>query len=110
MGQNNGGLYWRKAGECQFVVPRCWSRGDSNRRSSLAFSPLWERAEVQPFLGELLANVARYCAPPAPLPGDDLDAVPCTAGHSFCYISPCGDVYPCVQFPLPSGNNTASLN
>jgi len=25
-------------------------------------------------------------------------------GHSACYISPYGDVYPCVQFPLPSGN------
>ena len=30
--------------------------------------------------------------------------LPCSAGHSACYISPYGDVYPCVQFPLPSGN------
>ena len=35
---------------------------------------------------------------------DVLDQVPCSAGHSACYISPYGDVYPCVQFPLPSGN------
>src|SRR5207245_6399586 len=33
-----------------------------------------------------------------------LDEVPCSAGHTACYISPYGDVYPCVQFPLPSGN------
>lgn len=35
---------------------------------------------------------------------DVLDQVPCSAGHSACYVSPYGDVYPCVQFPLPSGN------
>jgi radical SAM protein with 4Fe4S-binding SPASM domain len=47
-----------------------------------------------------------FCAPPAG-PYDEKDAfdrVPCSAGHSSCYISPYGDVYPCVQFPLPSGN------
>jgi len=32
------------------------------------------------------------------------EALPCSAGHTACYISPYGDVYPCVQFPLPSGN------
>ena len=36
--------------------------------------------------------------------GDVMDAIPCSAGHSACYVSPYGDVYPCVQFPLPSGN------
>jgi AdoMet-dependent heme synthase len=35
---------------------------------------------------------------------DVMDAIPCSAGHSACYVSPYGDVYPCVQFPLPSGN------
>ena len=34
----------------------------------------------------------------------DLEGYSCSAAHSFCYISPYGDVYPCVQFPLPSGN------
>lgn len=33
-----------------------------------------------------------------------LDSLPCSAGHTACYVSPYGDVYPCVQFPLPSGN------
>jgi AdoMet-dependent heme synthase len=42
---------------------------------------------------------------PLPAPVTELDAdVPCSAGHSFCYISPYGDVFPCVQFPLPSGS------
>ena len=26
------------------------------------------------------------------------------ARATACYVSPYGDVYPCVQFPLPSGN------
>ena len=25
-------------------------------------------------------------------------------GHTACYITPYGDVFPCVQFPPPSGN------
>jgi radical SAM protein with 4Fe4S-binding SPASM domain len=32
------------------------------------------------------------------------DDIPCSAGHNSCYISPYGDVYPCVQMVLPSGN------
>ncbi len=31
-------------------------------------------------------------------------SVPCAAGHTACYISPYGDVFPCVQFPLLCGN------
>jgi len=53
---------------------------------------------------ELVGDVEEFCAPP-PVPGDDImDGLPCSAGHTACYISPYGDVFPCVQFPLPSGN------
>ncbi|MBI3667920.1 MAG: radical SAM protein [Acidobacteria bacterium] len=52
----------------------------------------------------LFGNVEEFCAPPAPVGDDVLDSLPCSAGHTACYISPYGDVYPCVQFPLPSGN------
>ena len=53
---------------------------------------------------ELVGNVEEFCAPP-PQPGNDvMDGLPCSAGHTLCYISPYGDVFPCVQFPLPSGN------
>jgi radical SAM protein with 4Fe4S-binding SPASM domain len=53
---------------------------------------------------ELVGNVEQFCAPPPP-PGEDvLDGFPCSAGHTSCYITPYGDVFPCVQFPLPSGN------
>ena len=30
--------------------------------------------------------------------------IPCSAGHNSCYISPYGDVFPCVQMPIPAGN------
>jgi AdoMet-dependent heme synthase len=49
-------------------------------------------------------DVDDFCAPPAAVNDDVLAEAPCSAGHSACYISPYGDVYPCVQFPLPSGN------
>jgi radical SAM protein with 4Fe4S-binding SPASM domain len=47
-----------------------------------------------------------FCNPAASGPADPdvLDSLPCSAGHIACYITPYGDVYPCVQFPLPSGN------
>jgi AdoMet-dependent heme synthase len=32
------------------------------------------------------------------------DDIPCSAGHNSCYISPYGDVLPCVQLPKPAGN------
>ena len=52
----------------------------------------------------LVPNMEEFCAPPAPTTDEDLEGYSCSAGHSFCYISPYGDVFPCVQFPLPSGN------
>ena len=54
--------------------------------------------------GELVGNVEEFCAPPRPVDDGDLDGLPCSASHTFCYISPYGDVFPCVQFPLPTGN------
>jgi len=52
----------------------------------------------------LVGNIADFCAAPAPVDEDALDSTPCSAGHTLCFISPKGEVYPCVQFPLPCGN------
>ena len=52
----------------------------------------------------VVGNVEEFCAPPPAADDDVMDGLPCSAGHTACYISPYGDVYPCVQFPLPSGN------
>ena len=61
---------------------------------------------------ELVDDAEDFCAPPAgPLDAEDaFDTMPCSAGHSSCYVSPYGDVYPCVQFPLPSGNVRADAS
>jgi AdoMet-dependent heme synthase len=51
----------------------------------------------------LVGNVEEFCAVPSP-DEDMLESLPCSAGHTSCYVSPYGDVYPCVQFPIPTGN------
>ena len=52
----------------------------------------------------LVGNVEEFCAPPSAPDEDILNGYPCSAGHTSCYITPYADVFPCVQFPLPSGN------
>lgn len=53
---------------------------------------------------ELVENADEFCAVPEAVADSALDNIACSAGHTYCYISPYGDVYPCVQFPLPCGN------
>jgi len=53
---------------------------------------------------DLVGNVEEFCAPPPPVDEDALEGYPCSAGHTACYVSPRGDVYPCVQFPITCGN------
>jgi radical SAM protein with 4Fe4S-binding SPASM domain len=52
----------------------------------------------------LVGDVDEFCALPGPVDDDIREGLPCSAGHTACYISPYGDVYPCVQFPLACGN------
>jgi radical SAM protein with 4Fe4S-binding SPASM domain len=54
--------------------------------------------------GDLVGDVDALCSPPKVGSGEVLDGIPCSAGHTACYISPYGEVSPCVQFPLPCGN------
>jgi radical SAM protein with 4Fe4S-binding SPASM domain len=44
------------------------------------------------------------CAPPPALDAQILSRYPCGAGHNAVYITPHGDVMPCVQFPMVCGN------
>jgi len=53
---------------------------------------------------EFVGNVKEFCAPVPTVDAGVLDDSTCSAGITSCYISPTGDVYPCVQFPLPCGN------
>ncbi len=52
----------------------------------------------------LVGDVEEFCAISTNPDEDALENLPCSAGHTSCYVSPYGDVYPCVQFPLPTGN------
>ena len=52
---------------------------------------------------ELVGDVEEFCTIPSP-DENALENLPCSASHTSCYVSPYGDVYPCVQFPLPTGN------
>jgi len=52
----------------------------------------------------LVGDVDEFCAIADPADESSLSALPCSAGHTTCYVSPYGDVFPCVQFPLPTGN------
>ncbi len=53
---------------------------------------------------EFVGSVGEYCAPTTTVDDDVLDGYSCSAGHTLVYISPFGDVFPCVQFPMPCGN------
>jgi radical SAM protein with 4Fe4S-binding SPASM domain len=47
-----------------------------------------------------------FCAPPSG-PVEEADAMqmlPCSAGHTAAYVSPYGEVFPCVQFPYKVGS------
>ena len=59
----------------------------------------------------LVGDVDEFCAIARPAGrGRTGQSLPCSAGHTACYVSPYGDVYPCVQFPLPTGNvRTAAI-
>jgi AdoMet-dependent heme synthase len=64
-----------------------------------------EPALRQLFRDELFVGDAEeFCAPPPDAGPDSLAALPCSAGHTSCYISPYGEFYPCVQFPISCGN------
>jgi len=52
----------------------------------------------------LVGDVQEFCAPPQNVGADIMEGYPCSAGHTFAYISPYGEVFPCVQFPLACGN------
>jgi radical SAM protein with 4Fe4S-binding SPASM domain len=52
----------------------------------------------------LVGNADVFCSPPVAADESTMDALPCSAGHTACYVSPYGEFYPCVQFPLSCGN------
>jgi len=51
-----------------------------------------------------VGNADEFCSPPAAMDEASKDSLPCSAGHTICYVSPYGELYPCVQFPYSCGN------
>lgn len=51
----------------------------------------------------LISQVSRSAKRPATLPQHG-QADPCQAGRSLAYVSPDGQVWPCVTFPMPFGS------
>src|ERR1017187_10046887 len=63
-----------------------------------------ERAEFYSDPAVLIGLEDNVCAKPAPVDDEVLNGHSCGAGHNSCYVSPQGDVTPCVQFPLVCGS------
>lgn len=51
-----------------------------------------------------LAGVVRDWCEADGLPRAVRDGLLCSAGHYSCYVSPRGELFPCIQLPLPCGN------
>jgi AdoMet-dependent heme synthase len=56
-------------------------------------------SEVPEFSSPLLGSTVS-----SGLESSAYDDIPCSAGHNSCYVSPYGDVFPCVQLPQAAGN------
>lgn len=52
----------------------------------------------------VVGDADEFCALPTAPDESSMESLPCSAGHTACYVSPYGDFYPCVQFPLACGN------
>ena len=52
---------------------------------------------------ELVGNSGEFCRPPASVDEDVMEGYSCSAGHSACYISPYGDVFPACSFRCRRG-------
>jgi radical SAM protein with 4Fe4S-binding SPASM domain len=85
------------------IDPTITPRMDGNR--SILNLGLDQKSLTQVFHDPaLLGDTEASCTLPSGPEEEALDSTPCSAGHTACYVSPYGDVYPCVQFPLPTGN------
>lgn len=88
-------------------------------------APLAHRATISSLLPVLQDSALHACHPQPGSPGaasgtgvpsalgnavssgienSAYEDLPCSAGHNSCYISPYGDVFPCVQLPQAVGN------
>jgi radical SAM protein with 4Fe4S-binding SPASM domain len=72
----------------------------STTKLSISAKELEELFHTEEFVGD----VGEFCAPVSTVDENVLDGYSCSAGHTLAYISPFGDIFPCVSFPMPCGN------
>ena len=89
--------------DAQFTIDPTITPHFTGDRSLLALGLQREQLSEVFHSGSMVGDVEAFCAI-SPVDEDLLDAIPCSAGHTACYVSPNGTLYPCVQFPLPCGN------
>jgi radical SAM protein with 4Fe4S-binding SPASM domain len=90
--------------EAEYTIDPTITPHLSRDRSILALNV--PRGELERIFRDetLVGDVACFTAPPGPVDDSILNGIPCSAGHTACYVSPYGELYPCVQFPLSCGN------
>ena len=87
--------------ECTRSIPTITPMMDGDR-SVLSLKINQEALRRSSAIRRLVGDADEFCARRGPADETDaLETLPCSAGHTACYVSPYGDVYPCVQFPLP---------
>jgi radical SAM protein with 4Fe4S-binding SPASM domain len=89
--------------DAQFTIDPTITPHFTGDRSLLELGLQREQLSEVFHTSSLVGDVDAFCSI-SPVEEDVLDAIPCSAGHTACYISPNGTLYPCVQFPLPCGN------
>lgn len=64
------------------------------------------KPQMTPGASAAMANLPRSIgsATSSGIESSAYEDLPCSAGHNSCYISPYGDVFPCVQLPQAAGN------
>lgn len=59
---------------------------------------------IRTLLADPIFSIGRDESEPQQVGSGVFTEVPCGAGHMSCYISPYGDMHPCVQLPINCGN------
>ena len=85
----------------------------AHRVSPADLLPVLQDPELHACHAEPRQEISEHAEPAVPslgsvvssgLEGPGYDDLMCSAGHNGCYISPYGDVFPCVQLPQAAGN------
>jgi radical SAM protein with 4Fe4S-binding SPASM domain len=72
-------------------------------RDDLSYDTRWLAVD-EDLLSEIFKDHFEDSAPTCKTPPEDLGDFTCFMGKTLCSINAYGDLYPCVQLPIPAGN------